>query len=136
MSFGISAEVLDVAVIRATVEDAGHGALVIFEGVARDHFDGRPVNGLDYEAYPEMALPVMRAIGAEAAERFGARVAIWHRTGHLEIGETSLVIAVGTPHRAPCYEASRYVIEEVKKRLPVWKKELYSDGEAWKPNSP
>jgi molybdopterin synthase catalytic subunit len=136
MNYGIQEGPLDVVAIRACVEHAGHGALLIFEGVARDNFDGRAVHGLDYEAYAGMAVPVMEAIGAEAAEAYGAKVAIWHRTGHLEIGETSLVIAVGTAHRGACYEASRYVIEEVKKRLPVWKKELYSDGEAWKPNSP
>lgn len=134
--FVVQSEVLDVQALRAAVEHEGHGALLIFEGVARNNFDGRPVHGLDYQAYAGMAVPVMQAIAAEAQERWQARVAMAHRTGHLEIGETSLVIAVGTPHRGACYEASRYCIEEVKKRLPVWKKELYSDGEAWKPNSP
>lgn len=127
---------LDVAALRSQVDDPGFGAVLVFEGVVRNHFDKRPVRGLEYEAYPELASPVAQAIVDEAQERWpGARVAIAHRTGALAIGETSLVIAVGTPHRGPCYEASRYVIEAIKERLPVWKKELYTDGAAWKPNA-
>jgi len=133
----LTAEVLDLRAIRARVEDPGFGAVLVFEGVVRNHFGGRPVTGLEYEAYPELAQPVVQAICAEIKERWpGARVAVAHRTGALDIGETSMVIAVGTPHRGACYEASRYAIEALKERLPVWKKEVYADGEAWKPNSP
>lgn len=128
-------QVLDVAAIRARVDDPGFGAVLVFEGVVRNHFDGRPVRGLQYEAYPELAEPVTQGIVDEAVERWpGTRIAVAHRTGELDIGETSLVIAVGTPHRGACYEASRFVIEAIKEKLPVWKKELYVDGEAWKPN--
>lgn len=133
----LTAKPLDVAAIRARVDDPGFGAVLVFEGIVRNHFDGRPVRGLQYEAYPELAGPVADAICAEAIERWpGTKVALAHRTGELVIGETSLVIAVGTPHRGHSYEASRYVIEAIKERLPVWKKELYTDGAAWKANAP
>jgi molybdopterin synthase catalytic subunit len=118
------------------VSDPGHGAILVFEGVGRDGPPGQRVVHLAYEAYPEMAVPVMEAIAAEAGDRFGAQVAMVHRTGVVGIGEASLVIAVGTPHRGECYEASRYVIEQVKQRLPVWKKEIRSDGSEWKANAP
>lgn len=129
-------ERIDVAAVRRAVDDPGHGAILVFEGVGRDNFDGRGVVGLDYEAYAEMAVPAMEAIAAECATKFGARVAMVHRTGRVEIGEPSVVIAVGTAHRAEAYAASRYAIDELKLRVPVWKKELYADGSAWKANAP
>lgn len=111
-----------------TVRD---GALVVFQGRVRDHNDGREVSGLEYQAYEAMAEAELRAICEEAAQRFevGAISAI-HRVGRLELGETSVVIGVAAPHRAPCYDASRYIIEELKVRLPVWKHERYADGDA------
>lgn len=128
---------IDVEAVRRAVDDPGFGAILVFEGVARDNFDGKRVLRLTYEAYPAMAVPVMAAIRDEAAERWpGARVAIVHRTGEVRIGEPSVVIAVGAPHRGECYEASRYAIEQLKARVPVWKKELYEDGSAWKANTP
>jgi molybdopterin synthase catalytic subunit len=105
------------------------GAAVLFLGVVRDHADGRPVTGMTYESYEEMAEPVLREIALEAAQRIGSdRVAVVHRVGDLAIGEVSVAIAVSSPHRAEAFDASRYVIEEIKKRLPVWKKEHYADG--------
>ena len=127
---------IDVEAVRRSVDDPGFGAILVFEGVGRNHFDGRPVEALEYEAYAEMAVPEMRAIAAECAERFGARVGMVHRTGRVAIGEPSVVIAVGTPHRAACYEASRYAIDQLKVRVQVWKKEIYADGSAWKANAP
>ncbi len=136
MPYRIVAGPIDTAAVRREVEDPGFGAILVFEGVARNEFQGRPVEALEYEAYPEMAIPVLEAIGAEVADRWpGARVSIVHRTGRLAIGATSLVIAVGAPHRPAAYEASRHVLEVLKQRLPVWKKEIYADGEAWKPNA-
>ncbi len=136
MRFGIVSGPIDAAALRSRIEDPGHGALLIFEGVARNNFGGRPVQALDYEAYPELAVPVLEGIAREAEERWpGAQLAIVHRTGRLEIGEPSVVIAVGAPHRAEAYEASRFALEALKARLPVWKKEIYADGEAWKPNA-
>jgi len=107
------------------------GATLLFLGVVRDHAEGRSVRGMRYDAYEEMAADVIREIAAEAAERLGTdRVAVVHRVGELEIGEASVAIAVSSPHRKEAYEASRYVIEEIKRRLPVWKKEHYLDGDA------
>jgi len=125
-----------VAAAREAVEDPGFGAILVFEGVARDNFEGRAVVALEYEAFPEMAEAEMRRIGDEVAARWpGAKLAIVHRTGRLAIGEPSVVIAVGTPHRAAAYEANRYAIDELKKRVPVWKKEIYQDGSTWKANA-
>ncbi|MEN0061572.1 MAG: molybdenum cofactor biosynthesis protein MoaE [Myxococcota bacterium] len=130
-------QAIDVAAVRASVSDDGFGAILVFEGVGRNHFDGRPVTHLEYEAYPEMAVPVLQAIADEVAEKWpGAKASLVHRTGPVAIGEPSVVIAVATPHRAECYDASRYAIEALKERLPVWKKEIYDDGSAWKANAP
>ena len=135
--YAIQEHLINRETVRAQVDDPGCGAVLVFDGIARNNFQGRPVRALQYSAYPELALPVLRAIGQEMQDRWQARSAIVHRTGRLRIGESSVVIAVACPHRDACYEASRYAIEELKKRLPVWKKEVYEDdGEAWKPNSP
>ena len=109
------------------------GALLLFVGRVRDHNDGRSVARLRYEAYAEMAERELEAILREAADRCEVtRIEAVHRTGELEIGEASVAIAVASPHRAAAFEASRYVIEEIKKRLPVWKREAYADGsDAW-----
>ena len=105
------------------------GATLLFLGMVRDHADSRPVTGMTYEAYEDMATPVLREIAQEASQRIGSdRVAVVHRVGDLTIGEVSVAIAVSSPHRAEAYDASRYVIEEIKKRVPVWKKEHYTDG--------
>jgi molybdopterin synthase catalytic subunit len=105
------------------------GAVILFLGTVRNHADGRPVRGLRYEAYEAMAQEVLGDIALEAAESTGvARLRVVHRTGDLEIGDVSVAIAVSSPHRDEAFRASRYVIEEIKKRLPVWKKEEYADG--------
>lgn len=128
---------IDVAALRRAVDDPGFGAVLVFEGVGRDTFGGRRVVRLEYEVYAEMAVPVLEAIGREAAERWpGARVAIVHRSGAVAIGEPSVVVAVGAPHRAEAYDASRFAIDALKDRLPAWKKEIYEDGSAWKANAP
>lgn len=128
---------IDIDAVRSAVTDPGCGAVLIFEGTARDRFEGRRVVRLEYEAWPALAIPVMNAIGDEITGRWpGARVAMVHRTGPVPIGEPTVVIAVATPHRAACYEASRYAIEQLKSRVPVWKKEIYEDGSAWKANTP
>lgn len=127
---------IDVEAVRRAVDDPGFGAVLVFEGVGRDVFEGRAVVALEYEAYAEMVVPELDRIAAEASDRWGAKVAIVHRTGRVQIGEPSVVIAVGTAHRAPCYEASRHCIEALKARVPIWKKEIYADGSAWKANTP
>ena len=109
------------------------GAVVLFLGTVRDHAEGRSVRGIRYEAYREMAEGVLAEITAEAARRLRTdRIAVIHRVGDLAVGEISVAIATSSPHRAEAYEASRYVIEEIKKRLPVWKLEQYVEGApAW-----
>lgn len=106
------------------------GAVTLFLGVVRNHNDGRAVNGVHYDAYVDMAEDVLRAIVQEAAVQSGGRVAAVHRIGDLAIGEVSVAIAASTPHRAQSFDACRYVIEEIKKRLPVWKREHYIEGDA------
>ena len=125
----VASEVIDPAEVLARVGSDRDGATLLFLGVVRDHADDRPVSGMRYDAYEEMAGEVLRKIAAEAAERLGTdRVAVVHRFGELAIGEVSVAIAVSSPHREEAYEASRYVIEQLKERLPVWKKEHYVDG--------
>lgn len=135
--YALTPEPIDVAAVRRSVSHPGCGAVLVFEGTARDHFEGRRVLRLEYEAWPDLAIPVMRAIGTEIVERWpGARISMVHRTGEVPISEPTVVIAVATPHRAACYEASRYALEQLKARVPVWKKEIYEDGSAWKANTP
>lgn len=132
----ITDQPIDPRAVEAAVAWPGAGAVLTFQGVTRDHFDGRRVLGLDYEAYPELATPVLQEIAAEAAARWpGARLAMVHRTGPVAIGEASIVISVATPHRGDAYAANRFAIDAVKARLPVWKKERYADGSAWKENA-
>lgn len=121
---------IDPAGVLGRVGGAADGAVLLFLGTVRDHADGRPVTGMRYDAYREMAVPVLREIAGEAAAVAGGGVAVVHRVGELAIGEVSVAIAVSSPHRDEAYRASRLVIEEIKKRLPVWKKEFYADGEA------
>lgn len=124
-------EPLDPGDVLARVGSDEDGAALLFVGVVRDHADGRPVSGMRYDAYEEMAADVLAAIAGEAADLLGTeRVAVVHRVGELAVGEVSVAIAVSSPHRAQAYDASRYVIEEIKKRVPIWKKEHFTDGEA------
>lgn len=128
------------AIVHAPIEPAAildrvgsdeDGAVVLFLGTVRDHNEGRPVRGLRYEAYEEMAQAVLDGIAREAGDRAGTdQVAVVHRVGELAVGELSVAIAVAAPHRSDAYDASRYVIEEIKKRLPVWKHEHYTEGAA------
>lgn len=126
---------IDAARVLGRVGDPADGAQLLFVGVVRNHADGRSVSGMTYEAYAGMAEEVLREIVAEAVEIAGTdRLAVVHRVGELSIGEPSVAIAVSSPHRDEAYRASRHVIEEIKKRLPVWKHEHYTDGESgWVP---
>jgi molybdopterin synthase catalytic subunit len=127
----ITAELIEPAAVLAAVGSAADGAVLLFLGTVREQNEGRPVTGMRYDAYDAMAAEVLRAIAAEAAARAGSdRIAVVHRTGELAIGEVSVAIAVSAPHRAAAYDASRYVIEQIKLRLPVWKHEHYADGAA------
>lgn len=120
---------IDPADVLARVGHDEDGAAILFLGTVRNHADERPVEGITYESYEAMAEPVLQEIADEAAEILGTdRLAVVHRVGELAVGEHSVAIAASSPHRAQAFEASRYVIEEIKKRLPVWKKEHYTDG--------
>jgi molybdopterin converting factor subunit 1 len=128
----LSEHALDVGEVIARVSGDDCGGLVTFLGAVRDHSRGQSIRHLEYEAYPPMAVAEMDRIAQEAAERWpGARVAIAHRTGHLEIGELAVVVAAAAPHRAEAFEASRYAIDTLKERVPIWKKEVTTDGEYW-----
>lgn len=130
-------ERIDPGVLEAAVADGSAGAVCVFHGVTRNQHLGRAVTHLEYEAYPEMALPALRAIAAEIAERWpGARVAMVHRLGRVRVGEASVVIAVSTPHRAEAFAACRHAIDSLKTQVPIWKKEYWSDGSAWVEGTP
>ncbi len=132
MLIRVTPDILDPAEAIASVASSRAGAINIFLGVVRDNNLGRSVNHLDYEAYPTMAEKVMREIAEESVVRFGFEdVAVLHRTGRLEIGETSLLIAVSSGHRAESFEGGHWLVNEIKKRVPVWKKEVWADGESW-----
>jgi molybdopterin synthase catalytic subunit len=109
------------------------GAVATFVGIVRDHTGDRQVNHLEYEAYPDMAEATMAQIGAEIRERWPSiqAVGIQHRLGRLEIGEASVVIAVSAAHRPEVFDACRYAIERIKSIVPIWKKEVWTDGEVW-----
>ena len=129
----VTSEPIDAAAVLARVGGHEDGAVLLFLGTVRNVVEGRAVDGMRYDAYEAMAQAVLADIAREVSERYGTdRLAVVHRTGALKLGETSVAIAVSTPHRAEAYAANRDVIEEIKKRLPVWKKEHYVDGaSAW-----
>ncbi|MEM7415507.1 MAG: molybdenum cofactor biosynthesis protein MoaE [Gemmatimonadota bacterium] len=127
----ITSDVIDPAAVLSRVGHDEDGAALLFVGVVRNHADGRSVSGMRYDAYVEMAEPELARIAEEAAERLSTdRLAVVHRIGELDIGEVSVAIAASSPHRAESFDATRYVIEEIKKRVPIWKKEHYVEGDA------
>ena len=131
----IVSDPIDPASMLARVGSPADGAVLLFLGTVRERNEGRPVSGMSYEAYESMARAVLAEIAGEVAAELGHdRIAVVHRVGSLAVGEVSVAIAVSSPHRDEAYRASRHVIEEIKKRLPVWKLEHYLDGERrWLP---
>jgi len=130
--FEVTAEPLDPQRLVDHVRKDESGAVAVFLGVVRNNNLGRRVLYLEYDAYPEMATRVMRQIAAEATERWPlSDVAMQHRTGRLEIGETSLLIAVSSPHRREAFEACHHLVDRFKEVVPIWKKEVWEDGEVW-----
>lgn len=128
----ITEDVLDPAEAIAAVADPAAGAIDVFMGVVRNSNMGRDVAYLEYDAYPPMGEKLMAELAQEAIEEYGLRkVAIMHRIGRLEIGETSLLIALSSGHRSEAFAGGKWLVDEVKRRLPVWKKEVWSDGEEW-----
>lgn len=123
---------LDPTLCAERVAHPGAGGSVVFIGTVRNQTKGREVLRLEFEAYPPMALREMEKIAAEARTRWNAlAVCIHHRTGVLEVGEVPVVIAVSTPHRQAAFEACQYCIDTLKETVPIWKKEIFEDGEVW-----
>ena len=123
---------IDVPALIRQVRAPEDGAIVTFDGFVRDQSHSRPTLYLDYEAYESMALAKMCEIAAHIHEKFAIhRVAVVHRLGRLEIGETSVFIAVSAPHRAAAFDACRFTIDTLKRTVPIWKKEYFEDGAVW-----
>ena len=130
-TFSLSAEAIDAAALRAALSDHRAGACAVFEGWVRDHNEGRPVRGLRYEAYVELAETEGLRIVDEACTRFGiVHAYAAHRTGDLELGELAVWVGVAAAHRDAAFAACRWIIDEVKARVPIWKHERYVDGDA------
>jgi len=129
----VTAEPLSERTVAQAVEHPGAGGIALFSGVVRDQTGGRRVKFLEYEAHGPMALAKMREIATAIRERWPAtaRIALVHRIGRLEIGESSVMIAVSSPHRGPAFEACRFAIDTLKETVPIWKKEYFEDGEVW-----
>lgn len=125
----VTEEPLDLLSLIRETEDPASGALVVFVGTVRNENEGRPVSALAYEAHIPLAERVLRELEEEVLARFPVRkVRIQHRIGPMGIGEPSVIIVVRAPHRAEAFEACRYAIDELKKRVPIWKEETYADG--------
>ena len=130
-------EKIDSQAVLNKLRQPADGAAVLFEGVVRDNTRGRRTLFLNYEAYEEMALKQMDALAEEALQKFPVRdIALVHRLGRLEIGETSVLIAVASAHRAAAFDACRWLIDTLKRTVPIWKKEHFEDGAVWVDGEP
>ncbi len=130
-------EKIDTQRLADSLKRGQDGAVVVFEGIVRNQTRGRRTLYLDYEAYEPMALAELRSLLAQARERFAIRdAAVVHRVGRLEIGEASVVIAVASAHRAAAFDACRWIIDTLKKTVPIWKKEYFEDGAVWADGEP
>jgi MoaE-MoaD fusion protein len=129
--FAISDAPLDGESLQRYVQTPQDGAIVLFTGVVRDNFDGRATEYLIYEAYESMAVPVLSQLAEEARGKWEVgRVAIHHRIGRLEIGETAVIVAIAAPHRQAAFEAAAYIMDRIKEVAPIWKREHWADGTA------
>jgi len=127
--FRVTRDKISVADVEACVKVYGVGAVVYFDGIVRDHSEGKRVKFLEYEAYESMAEEKLREIGEDIQRRWPvSKVAILHRVGHLEVGESSVIIAVSSPHREHAFTACRFAIEQIKILVPIWKKEFWEEG--------
>jgi molybdopterin synthase catalytic subunit len=130
--FFLTRETIDAAALAEQVRAPEDGAIVTFDGFVREQSHNRRTLYLDYEAYESMARTKMQEIAGQIHEKFAIhRVAIVHRLGRLEIGETSVFIAVSAPHRAAAFDACRFAIDTLKRTVPIWKKEYFEDGAVW-----
>ncbi|KAI8391072.1 Molybdopterin biosynthesis MoaE [Radiomyces spectabilis] len=120
-------------VIAKQVADDGAGAISTFSGTTRDHFQGKVVLRLEYEAYEAMVIKILHDLIKEARSKWNVmHIAVYHRTGLVPVGETSVVVACSSAHRADAIHSAEYLIDELKARCPIWKKEVYEDGSVWK----
>jgi molybdopterin synthase catalytic subunit len=137
MRIEITDDVIPAEEIVLESKAGADGAVCVFDGIVRDNTRGRKTLYLDYEAYREMALEQMRALAEESLERFGVRdVALVHRLGRLYVGETSVLIVVASAHRGAAFDACRWLIDTLKKTVPIWKKEQFEDGAIWADGEP
>jgi molybdopterin synthase catalytic subunit len=133
----LTREPIDRDALIAALQQPADGAIVVFDGIVRDNTRGRKTLYLDYEAYEAMALAEMEKLAAEASTRFAVdRVGVVHRLGRLQIGESSIVIVVTSAHRAAAFDACRWLIDTLKRTVPVWKKEHFADGAVWTDGEP
>lgn len=133
----LTREPINSAVLVAGAKQGSDGAVVVFDGIVRNHSRGRETLYLDYEAYEEMASKQMHELACEARGRFEVRCVIMiHRLGRLNVGETSVLIVVASAHRAQAFEANRWLIDTLKKKVPIWKKETFVDGSVWAAGEP
>jgi molybdopterin synthase catalytic subunit len=133
----LTRERIDAERLLAAAKQGEDGAVIVFDGIVRNNTRGRRTLYLDYEAYEEMALKQMEALAAEARAKFAVRhVTIVHRLGRLMVSETSVLIVVASAHRGAAYEASRWLIDTLKKMVPIWKKETFADGAVWADGEP
>ncbi len=135
--FKVTPDPISADKVIARLAEPAIGAVVTFVGVVRGETDGRPVRYLEYEAYPEMAEATLAQIGDEIQTRWPTirQVAIVHRVGRLEVGETAVVIALSAAHRPEMFDALRYAIDRLKEITPIWKKEVWTEGEEWRSES-
>jgi molybdopterin synthase catalytic subunit len=130
--FRVADKPIDLQELVRLVSDPGAGAIATFIGTTRNNNEGRKVIALDYEAYPEMAEKELARIGEDASKKWQiCRMAIVHRLGPVQIGDASVVIAVSSAHREAAFAACRFAIEEIKRTVPIWKKEVFEGGEVW-----
>lgn len=131
ISVKLTSENIDLTKILSEIDEPGHGAQLVFTGIVRNRNQGRNVLSVSYDAFAPLAQTTFREICEEAQDKWGKELylALIHRMGTLQIGEISVAIVVSSPHRDECYQASRYLIENLKTRAPIWKKETYEDGE-------
>jgi MoaE-MoaD fusion protein len=133
----LTRERIDAEKLVAAAKQGEDGAVVVFDGIVRNNTRGRKTLYLYYESYEEMALKLMTELSAQARERFGVRqVTLVHRLGRLEIGETSVLIVVASAHRGAAFDACRWIIDTLKKTVPIWKKEFFVDGAVWADGEP
>jgi len=133
----LTREVIDTESLVGAAKHGEDGAIVIFDGIVRNNTRGRRTLHLDYEAYEEMALKQMSGLAEEALAKYAVRhITIVHRLGHLEIGESSVLVIVASAHRGAAFEACRWIIDTLKQTVPIWKKETFVDGAVWAPGEP